>query len=134
MKRLIRIALVCFLALYIAGCAGTPRYSSSLEGERGAGRFQSTGMASFYAREFQGKKTASGERFNASDLTAAHRTLPFGTRVRVTNAANGLSVVVRINDRGPFKKSRIIDLSYAAAKRIGMVASGTARVRIEKVN
>ncbi len=91
-------------------------------------------MASYYAREFDGRTTANGERFDIRDLTAAHPTLPFNTRVRVTNLSNSLSVVVRINDRGPFTKRRIIDLSYAAAEKIGLIGPGTAKVEIEVVN
>ncbi|WP_430258092.1 septal ring lytic transglycosylase RlpA family protein [Neorhizobium sp. IRS_2294] len=83
------------------------------------------GHASWYALS---SKTASGERMNAAKLTAAHRSLPFGTRVLVTNKRNGKSVVVRINDRGPFIRGRVIDVSKAAAKDIGMVSSGTAQV------
>jgi hypothetical protein len=89
------------------------------------------GHASWYGPGFAGRRTANGEVFNPSELTAAHRTLPFGTQVRVTNLNNGLSVIVRINDRGPFKPGRIIDLSRGAAERIRMIGSGTARVRIE---
>ena len=89
------------------------------------------GKASWYGRELHGRRTASGERFNMNAMTAAHRSLRFGTRVRVTNRRNGRSVVVRINDRGPFTGGRVIDLSYAAARKIGMVASGTAPVRVE---
>lgn len=91
------------------------------------------GTASYYGAELAGNRTASGERFNPSALTAAHRTLPLGTKVRVTNQANGKSVVVRINDRGPFAKARIIDLSHGAAKEISMVRAGTARVTIELI-
>ncbi len=90
-------------------------------------------MASFYGREFNGRKTASGERFDKNALTAAHRTLPFGTMLRVTNLANGKSTVVRVNDRGPFKRQRIIDLSPAAARAIGLDVAGTTKVRIEAV-
>jgi len=89
------------------------------------------GIASWYGPEEHGGPTASGERFNMYDFTAAHRTLPFGTKVKVTNLENGRKVGVRINDRGPFKRSRIIDLSYAAAKSIRMIGKGTARVRLE---
>lgn len=90
------------------------------------------GMASFYSQgDDGGSVTATGERFNHHAMTAAHRTLPFGTRVRVTNLRNGRSVVVRINDRGPFTGGRIIDLSRGAAKAIGMINSGVARVRLE---
>ncbi len=89
------------------------------------------GLASWYGPGFHGAQTASGERFNQHSMTAAHRTLPFGTQVRVTNANNGRSVVVRINDRGPFTGGRVIDLSMAAAQAIGMVSSGVAPVEIE---
>ena len=91
------------------------------------------GVASYYGHELAGNRTASGERFNPQALTAAHRSLPMGTRIRVTNQANGRSVVVRINDRGPFARGRIIDVSLAAAREIAMVRSGTARVRLEIV-
>lgn len=91
------------------------------------------GRASWYGRRFHGRRTASGERFNASSHTAAHRSLPFGTRVRVTNLRNGRSVVVRINDRGPYSRGRIIDLSRAAAEAIGMLRTGTAPVRVEVI-
>jgi len=92
------------------------------------------GLASFYANRFHGLKTANGEHFDKHELTAAHRSLPFGTMVRVTNLQNGRNVVVRINDRGPFKKSRIIDVSPAAAKEIGLVSRGVGSVRIEAYN
>ena len=95
------------------------------------GRVIRTGGASYYAAKFNGRRTANGERYRPGRLTAAHRTLRFGTRVRVTNLRNGRSVVVRINDRGPFVRGRIIDLSRAAAQRIGMIRSGVARVRLE---
>ena len=86
-----------------------------------------TGKASYYRH---GKYTANGERFNPKDYTAAHRTLPFGTRVLVTHVRTGKSVIVRINDRGPFTRGRIIDLSLAAAQSLGMTASGVATVKI----
>jgi rare lipoprotein A len=89
-----------------------------------------TGQASFYAAEFHGKKTSSGERYDMDDFTCAHRWLPFGTRLRVTNISNGKSVVVRVNDRGPWKHKRIIDVSKAAAKELDMVRSGTAKVEV----
>ncbi len=88
------------------------------------------GSASYYAAKFQGRRTASGEAFDNNDMTAAHRTLPFGTKVRVTNPATGASVVVRINDRGPFTRGRLIDVSRAAADQLGMVASGHATVEL----
>lgn len=89
------------------------------------------GYASWYGPGFAGRRTANGEVFDPSQLTAAHKTLPFDTRLRVTNLSNGQSVIVRINDRGPFRPGRIIDLSRAAAERLRMVGSGVARVRIE---
>jgi rare lipoprotein A len=91
------------------------------------------GEASFYGRELAGNRTASGERFNPQALTAAHRTLPMGTKLRVTNKANGRSVIVRINDRGPFSGGRIIDISLAAAQEIRMIGSGKAMVRLEQL-
>jgi rare lipoprotein A len=91
------------------------------------------GVASYYGKEFNGRRTASGQRYSDRKFTAAHRKLPFGTMVKVTNLYNGKSVTVRVNDRGPFKKGRIIDLSYAAARAIGIVGAGTGRVRIEIV-
>lgn len=93
-----------------------------------------SGTASWYGGKFHGRRTASGETYNQNALTAAHRTLPFGTEVVVTNQANGRSVVVRINDRGPFTGGRIIDLSHKAASQIGMINSGTARVTLEVIS
>ena len=90
-----------------------------------------SGKASWYGPGFHGRRTANGEVFNSNDLTAAHRSLPFGTKVRVTNMNNGRSVVVRINDRGPFSGGRIIDLSAGAARSINMINSGVAPVRVE---
>lgn len=91
-----------------------------------------SGLASFYGAKYHGRLTASGERFDMYALTAAHPRLAFGTRVRVTHLANGRSVTLRINDRGPFLKSRVIDLSLAAAAELGMVEAGLAQVRVEQ--
>ncbi len=88
------------------------------------------GLASFYGVKLNGRRTASGEKYNQNALTAAHKTLPFGSKVQVTNVKNGKSVVVRVNDRGPFVKGRIIDLSKAAAKKIGLNSAGTSRVEL----
>ena len=88
------------------------------------------GMASYYGNELAGNRTANGERFDPGQLTAAHRTLPYGSKVRVTNMSTGDSVIVRINDRGPFTHGRVIDVSQAAAREIGMHRSGTARVKL----
>ncbi len=90
----------------------------------------SQGIASFYT---EGQRTASGEKFNTHDLTAAHPTLPFGTRLRVTNVATGRSVTVRVNDRGPYVAGRVVDVSYSAANALGMVGSGTAKVKLDVV-
>ena len=90
-------------------------------------------MASYYGSEFHGRRTASGTIYRKNEFTAAHRTLPFGTLVRVTNLDNGRTVVVRVTDRGPHRRGRIIDLSRRAAREIDMIRTGTARVRIEVV-
>lgn len=89
-----------------------------------------SGKASWYGAKHHGKQTASGERFNQHQLTAAHRTLAFGTRVKVTNTLNNKSVTVRVNDRGPYSKGRVIDLSRAAANKIDMINSGVAPVKL----
>lgn len=122
MKRL----LGC-LALFslLAGCA------SHVIDPRG---YDKTGVASYYGAKHHGKRTASGEPFNQHGMTAAHRELPFGTRVKVTNLNNDKSVVVRINDRGPHTRGRLIDLSRAAAKQLGMIRSGTAKVRVQAIS
>lgn len=93
--------------------------------------WRQTGLASTYGGKFHGRLTANGERFNANKLTAAHRVLKFGTRVRVTRELNGMSVIVRINDRGPYHGARIIDLSTAAARALGMHRASVMRVTIE---
>ena len=90
-------------------------------------QFASFGLASFYA---EGTRTASGEKFNPHELTAAHRTLPFGTRLRVTNVATGRFVTVRVNDRGPFVPGRVVDVSYSAAETLGMIGRGVAKVKL----
>ncbi|MDO4223222.1 MAG: septal ring lytic transglycosylase RlpA family protein [Acinetobacter sp.] len=97
-------------------------------------KFSQTGVASWYGRQFHGRKTASGETFNMNAMTAAHPTLPLNCYVRVTNERNGKSVVVKINDRGPFHGNRVLDLSHAAAQKLGMVDAGSAKVRIERVD
>ena len=102
--------------------------------EQSAGTRLGSGSASYYAAKFQGRRTASGEAFDNSALTAAHRTLPFGSKVRVTNPATGNSVVVRINDRGPFHKSRLIDVSRAAAQRLGLIANGHGKVELALID
>lgn len=95
--------------------------------------YRETGMASWYGRDFHGRKTANGETYDMYGLSAAHRTLALGTVIRVTNLDSYKSITVRINDRGPFARNRILDLSYGAAKELGYVAQGTAKVKIETV-
>lgn len=99
---------------------------------KSSAREQQVGTASWYGPGFHGKKTASGKRFNQNALTAAHRSLPFGTKARVTNLRNGKKIVVQINDRGPHRRGRIIDLSRAAAQQLSI--HGASRVRLEVIN
>ena len=119
MKRLLG---ACALLSLLAGCA-----SHDID-PRG---YDKTGMASYYGARHHGKRTASGEPFNQHGLTAAHPSLQFGSRVLVTNLSNDKSVVVRINDRGPHTRGRIIDLSRQAAQQLDMLRSGTAKVRVQ---
>jgi rare lipoprotein A len=93
-----------------------------------------TGTASFYAKKFEGKRTSSGQRYRSTERTAAHRTFPFGTLLEITNHRNGLKTIVRVNDRGPHAKSRLIDLSYSAAKDLGLISSGTADVTLKVIS
>lgn len=97
-------------------------------------KFKQTGLASWYGRQFHGKKTASGETFNMNAMTAAHRSLPLNCYIRVTNKDNGKSVIVKVNDRGPFNGNRVLDLSYGAAQAIGITQRGTGNVIIERVD
>lgn len=110
------------------------RVSTPLEGpsgQRSGGLEETVGYASWYGDPYHGRRTSNGETYNKFDLTAAHRTLPFDSIVKVDNLENGKDVTVRINDRGPFVKDRIIDLSLSAAQKIDMVGPGTAKVRLE---
>lgn len=115
-------SIVLLLALFLS--------FSSIAQELG---YEKVGIASFYANSFYGKKTASGEKLKKTSLTAAHKRFPFNTLVEVTNLANRKSVIVRINDRGPYKKGRVIDLSEAAAKRLNLKKIGLVRVKIKIV-
>ncbi|MBP7346369.1 MAG: hypothetical protein RL135_1164 [Bacteroidota bacterium] len=110
--------------LFLLGFAFTVGFTSCFR------KGSETGMASFYADKYVGRKTSNGEKFKQNKLTAAHKTLPFGTKVKVTNLSNGQSVKVRINDRGPFIQGRIIDLSKKAAKKIDLVNAGVTKVTI----
>ena len=117
-----RLLLILACSLFLASCTGMKYFPSGDEQK---------GIASWYGEDFHGKLTSNQEIYNMYAMTAAHKTLPFGTYVRVTNLTNGKSVVVRINDRGPFVKGRIIDLSYAAAEKLGMSETGVAPVEIK---
>ncbi len=126
-RNFLKYIIVFFIAVsfFIAGCFGNPR-PRIYNIPPGA-----TGMASWYGPGFNGNRTANGERYNMNGISAAHKTLPFGTVVRVTNLNNGRSVDVRINDRGPFVKNRVIDLSKGAAKKIDMITAGVVPVRLQ---
>ena len=135
-----RFVYLLFLTLFLTGCASlqAPLQTITAPEQPAAAPEPSytvvdQGRASWYGKQHHGKKTASGERFNANALTAAHKTLPFGTQVRVTNLNNGRHVMVTINDRGPFSHKRVIDLSQAAASEIGLVRAGVAPVKIEQL-
>ncbi|MGH7000604.1 MAG: septal ring lytic transglycosylase RlpA family protein, partial [Stellaceae bacterium] len=127
-------------AAFLAACHSLPVPSTPIPSaptesstENGRPAFTQVGLASWYGPHFDGKRTADGERFDRNALTAAHRTLPLNSYVRVTNLANNRSVIVRINDRGPYVGNRIIDLSARAARDLGIRSGGVARVRIELV-
>lgn len=117
------------LSIFVISCASIPR--SGLDYPVG---YRETGVASWYGAEFHGRPTANGETYNMYGLTAAHRLMPLGTTIRVTERETGRSVTVKVNDRGPFVRGRILDLSYGAASRLGIVGTGTARVMIEVVS
>ncbi|MDR1359765.1 MAG: septal ring lytic transglycosylase RlpA family protein [Deltaproteobacteria bacterium] len=144
-------ALTC-CALFLSGCAlfrSADESTAPVSGKRGtkpytvrgktyyplssANGYREEGVASWYGKDFHGKTTANGERYDMYGATAAHKILPFGTKVKVTNTRNGRSIVVRINDRGPFVANRIIDLTNTGAKALDMLASGTAPVILEAV-
>lgn len=125
-REIVKVLGVWLLAAALIGVSAT-----RANAEDGATTYVKIGRASWYGHEFASRRTASGARFDPSRLTGAHRTLPLGARVRVTNLHNGRSVLITINDRGPFYLKRDIDLSLGAARAIGMVERGVARVRIE---
>ena len=156
-QNIVRWLAVVLGAASLAACAesSTVRHSASLHHDRTASFFPgwhvasekkhtpwvrhhtapstqiaSQGIASFYT---EGQQTASGEKFNTHDLTAAHPTLPFGTRLKVTNVSTGRSVTVRVNDRGPYVPGRVVDVSHSAANALGMVQSGVAKVKLDVV-
>jgi rare lipoprotein A len=122
----VRLAIFGMFVFLLHGCAGHTGYKPHPE----VAVYKETGIASYYARKFQHRKTASGERFDNNSMTAAHKTLPFGTEVIVKNINNGKSVKVRINDRGPFVEGRIIDLTRVAFSKIANLDAGLATVEI----
>ncbi len=128
MTRLSKYLFIAITSAMLIGCSSIPMKSQP----KWIGYTQS-GKASFYAMKYQFRETASGERFNQYSKTAAHRTLPFSSKVKVTNIKNNKSVIVKINDRGPFIKGRIIDLSRSAFSAIGNTDSGTINVKIEVI-
>jgi len=151
--------LLTVILIFVVSCKVAPRYSADTQedkaefatrsatdndevatleelekAEKNGGQSETIkGKASYYGKKFHGKKTASGEVFDMNKLSAAHRTYPFGTILKVTNLATSKSVEVKVNDRGPFVKGRILDLSYEAAKQLEMIKSGTTEVQIEVV-
>ena len=150
-KMLGRIAVFLISGVVLANCASpssSPNYRGggyykvgspyTINGVRYVpredNRYDRTGYASWYGEKFHGRRTANGETYNMNDLTAAHPTLPLPTHVRVTNLANGKSLVLRVNDRGPFAKGRIIDVSKQAAKKLGFYKQGTAKVRVQYIS
>jgi len=131
-----------FALIFLFGCSNVPRYTSDESPKRKTkpSRIATTprkkvyyGIASFYSDDFHGKLTANGEVFDMYGLTAAHKTMPLNTIIRVTNLDNDKSVILRVNDRGPYVKGRILDCSYGAAVKLGFVNQGTARVKIEVI-
>ena len=136
-----RVSL-CFIVSLILGCSPAPRYGSKIINEKKNStsrekvvkhRTTMSGVSSFYAEDFHGKVTANGETYDMYGLTVAHKTLPFNTIIKVTNLDNDQSLTLRVNDRGPYAKGRILDCSYGAAVKLGFVANGTARVKIEVI-
>jgi peptidoglycan lytic transglycosylase len=127
--RALLLALVLLPILLTAACSGNRRPAPP-SGPAGIGSGIERGTASWYGPGFNGHRTANGERYNMRELTAAHQTLPFGSLVEVRNLESGRAIVVRINDRGPFAKGRVIDLSYAAAREVGVFGPGTAEVEL----
>lgn len=140
--RLVVLGGIVFISLWLVSCTARPAQVDraallavpSPSPEPVPGRiYRETGIASWYGRDFHGRKTASGETYDMYGLSAAHRTLPLGTVIYVTNLENSRRIKVRVNDRGPYVRNRILDLSYAAARELGFVSQGTVRVSIESI-
>lgn len=129
-RPIVRLLASVLFVISVAGCALSSGSQVRHPGQGGS--FHEEGLASWYGPGFHGRKTASGERFNQNAMTCAHKTLPFGTKLKVINLDNGQELVVTVNDRGPFVRSRIVDLSREGAKKLGFIHQGTTRVRIER--
>jgi len=129
MTSVLRYVFLLLGLLWVAGCAGRPYRALGERGCPGA-----VGLASWYGKDFHGRKTSSGVRYDMYGLSAAHRTFPFGTRLRVTACQSGRRVDVVVNDRGPFIKDRVLDLSFGAAKVLGIVVDGVAKVGIQPLS
>ncbi|HPI21501.1 MAG TPA: septal ring lytic transglycosylase RlpA family protein [Candidatus Kapabacteria bacterium] len=129
----IKLLFLFIIILIIQSCSGAKRFSSASQSE-GKTSYQSgdvfRGLASFYSDEFEGRQTANGEIYNKNKFTAAHKTISFGTKIKIRNLQNNLTTIVVINDRGPFVQGRVIDLSRAAAEQIGMIQQGVVEVEI----
>jgi len=143
MRKLCLLAIVAISTVLLSSCANLSTSPTSTQTYRVHGvtyhvlasshDYDEEGYASWYGKAFQHRHTTSGERYNMYAMTAAHKTLPLSTYVQVTNLSNGRKVIVRVNDRGPFVSNRLIDLSYAAAKELGMVYKGTTPVDVKSV-
>jgi len=127
MENVIRIIMTVMALVALVGCAASTRDP----GEVGGVSDVTEGLASYYGHQYHGRLTANGETYDENAMTAAHRTLAFGTMIRVTSQANGKAVVLRVNDRGPFVDGRIVDVSFQAAKDLAMVSAGVMKVRLE---
>lgn len=130
MKSYLRYVLPAFFALFFSTTTASFAQSSKALAAASSKK-NKYGVASYYSDFFNGKRTANGEHYDKTALTCAHPSLPFNTRIKVTNPANGKSVIVRVNDRGPYIKGRALDLSRAAASRLGLLRKGKAKVKIE---
>jgi rare lipoprotein A len=131
LKKIVKRAPILAPLIFVAACNTT---ASVADVPSAGAQILQRGKASWYGPGFHGRRTASGENFNSSDMTAAHRSLPFGTKVRVVNESSGRSVVVRINDRGPYAHGRIIDLARGPAQALGLMSTGTAVVALQSVD
>lgn len=140
MKKKYRLLPIAIILLFVVSCTNSVRFATSTKLRTSPGKVTTkvqvsendlVGKASYYGADFNGRRTASGEIFNMNNLTAAHRSLPFGTIVKVVNLKNGASAKVTINDRGPFVADRIIDLSQAAAEELDMIGDGVVDVKLE---